>query len=275
MLLPAIIIPVYNAYEQVQDCLDSLDSYSPNAHVLIINDASTDLRLKPLLHSWTRAGAHRQLLENETNRGFVYSVNRGIAQFETDVVLLNSDTLVTPGWLESLAACLGSGRAVATATPWTNNGEIVSFPHFCRASPVPGNRDELARAIKSAGQPVYPELPTAVGFCMAISRQAIEDIGQFDEAAFGRGYGEENDFCMRASQAGMVNVLCDDAYVAHVGAASFGPVGLHPGQDSMNRLLLKHPDYQDRVQTFIGQDPLAPRRNYLLNAIRRAGVSIG
>jgi GT2 family glycosyltransferase len=193
---------------------------------------------------------------------------------ETDVILLNSDTEVTSGWLQHLASCLDSDVTIATATPWSNNGEIVSIPGFCRSNPVPDNPDNIATLIASCGRPVYPEIPTAVGFCMAISLQTIRLIGLFDEVTFGLGYGEENDFCLRAGQAGLRNVLCDNAYVVHHGGASFGPLGLTPDEKSMQRLLGKHPDYQHKVSEFIQMDPLAPRRTEILDYLERAGAGM-
>ena len=90
-----------------------------------------------------------------------------------------------------------------------------------------------------------------------------------DVNQFGRGYGEENDFCQRAEKASFHNVLCDDAYVVHHGGASFQPLGLSPGEESMQRLLAKHPDYQDKVMEFIHTDPLAPRRQEILDCLQR------
>jgi GT2 family glycosyltransferase len=118
-------------------------------------------------------------------------------------------------------------------------------------------------------------MPTAVGFCMAISLRAISRIGLFDEATFGRGYGEENDFCQRAEKAGMRNVLCDDAYVVHHGGASFGPLGLKPDQNSMNRLLARHPDYMRKVSEFIETDPLKVRRQQILDCLERNSAVMG
>ena len=280
----AVIIPVFNAFEHVQACLESVAAACPGGNssaarcsdtnselyeVLLIDDASTDERIRPLLERWVNEGPARSLLQNDRNRGFVFSINRGISQLAGDVVVLNSDTMVTPGWLQALANCLASDPGIATATPWSNNGEIVSFPHFCIAGPVPENPGELAAAIRSAGSPVYPELPTAVGFCMAISRRAIERIGLFDEQTFGRGYGEENDFSMRAIAQGMKNVLCDNAYVAHHGGGSFAPLGLQPDPDSMRRLLGKHPRYQKLIENFIREDPLQARRQTLIDSVQR------
>jgi GT2 family glycosyltransferase len=190
------------------------------------------------------------------------------------VVLLNSDTEVAGGWLRRLADCLESDSSIATATPWSNNGEIVSIPEFCTVNNVPQAADAVAAVIANCGNPQYPEIPTAVGFCMAISLRAIKIVGLFDEATFGRGYGEENDFCQRAEQAGLRNVLCDDAYVVHHGGASFGPLGLKPDEESMQRLLAKHPDYHRRVSEFIREDPLAPRRQQILDCLEREGVGM-
>ena len=271
MSLPLIIVPVFNALDHLEVCLESITRTVPtDTRVLLIDDASTDLRVRPLLQSWVNeAKPYRQLLLHEKNMGFVATANHGMRLATTDVVLLNSDTQVTSGWLQHLANCLESDRSIATATPWSNNGEIVSIPAFCAANSVPENPDTIASAIASCGEPHYPEMPTAVGFCMAISLQAIERVGMFDEETFGRGYGEENDFCQRVEQAGLRNVLCDNAYVVHHGGASFGPLGLKPDDSSMQRLLAKHPDYQDKVMEFIHTDPLAPRRQEILDCLQR------
>ncbi len=277
MSLPLIIVPVFNAFEKLEACLDSIPrTVPPGTRVLLIDDASTDTRVRPLLQSWVNeAKAFRRLLVHGVNRGFVATANHGMRLADTDVVLLNSDTEVTRGWLQSLADCLDSDDSIATATPWSNNGEIVSIPKFCVCNPVPRDLDVIASTIKNCGQASYPEMPTAVGFCMAISLRAIKLIGLFDEATFGLGYGEENDFCQRAEQAGLRNVLCDDAYVVHHGGASFGPLGLKPDEESMQRLLAKHPDYLRKVSEFIKTDPLEPRRQQILDCLERSAVGMG
>lgn len=276
MSLPLIIVPVFNAFEQLRACLDSISrTVPPDTRILLIDDASTDTRVQPLMQSWVNeAKSVRRFHAHAKNRGFVATANHGMQLAETDVVLLNSDTEVTRGWLENLADCLDSDDSIATATPWSNNGEIVSIPEFCVSNAVPGDPEVIASLIKSCGYPAYPEIPTAVGFCMAISLRAIKRIGLLDEVTFGRGYGEENDFCQRAEQAGMRNVLCDDTYVVHHGGASFGPLGLKPDQNSMQRLLAKHPEYMRKVTEFIKTDPLAPRRKQILDCLERKGVGM-
>jgi GT2 family glycosyltransferase len=275
--LPTVIMPIYNAPQELAACLDSLHRNTPaRCEVLLLDDASDDPAVQPLLRHWLgRAGPGWSLESQAHNLGFVATVNRGMQLTRGNVVLLNSDTVLTPGWVEGLQRCLAADDTIATATPWTNNGEIVSLPVFCQANPLPADAAAIARVIGATGQPAYPEIPTAVGFCMAISRAAIDALGLFDQELFGLGYGEENDFSMRARHAGMRNVLCDDVYVAHVGGRSFAPRNLRPDASAMQKLLSRHPDYLQLIEDFIAADPLAGRRNELISALRHGGIEIG
>jgi GT2 family glycosyltransferase len=271
--LPSVIVPVHNAPDELDGCLASLAATVPaDAEVIVIDDASQDAAVTTVLTHWQqRTGSRWQFLFQPQNLGFVSTVNRGMQMTRGDVVLLNSDTEVTTGWLEGLQRCLASDCTIATATPWTNNGEIASLPNFCQANPAPADREKVASVIADTGHACYPDVPTAVGFCMAITRQALTELGQFDAETFGMGYGEENDFSMRAQLAGMRNVLCDDVYVVHLGGRSFGPLGLKPDETSMQNLLALHPSYLELVQEFIATDPLAQRRHELLDALAAAG----
>jgi GT2 family glycosyltransferase len=273
----SVVIPVYNAPEELERCLASVYSTVPDdTEVVVIDDASPDPSTQTVLNRWREVmPASWKFHANQKNRGFVATANLGMRLTQNDIVLLNSDTEPTPGWLRGLQKCLSSDPLIATATPWTNNGEIASIPRFCQVNPVPPDASAVARVIALTGSAIYPELPTAVGFCMAIARSSIDSIGLFDEDLFGKGYGEENDFSMRAVQAGMRNVLCDDVYIVHLGGRSFGPTGLKPDESSMQRLLSRHPDYLLQVQKFITADPLAPRRTSILDALDRAGVPMG
>jgi GT2 family glycosyltransferase len=261
-----VVIPVYNAATALRRCLDSLLTRLPEtAAVILVDDASTDPAIAGVIDGFAaQCPAPCSVLRQPRNRGFVGSANLGMQASTRDVVLLNSDTVVTHGWLERLAACLASDSRIATATPWSNNAEICSLPEFCRANPEPDDPECLARAVVDAGPPRYPDLPTAVGFCMAIRREALAALGDFDEATFGRGYGEENDFCLRAAGHGWRNVLCDDAYVVHQGGASFAASADRPGGAAMDRVLARYPDYNARVSAFIAEDPLGPLRARVL-----------
>jgi GT2 family glycosyltransferase len=265
----AIVVPVFNAVEETRRCLEAVAETLDiaKAGVIVIDDASTDEGIRPLL---AELPSDWVMVRNEHNLGFVATANLGMALAgRSDVVLLNSDTQVSAGWLEALLACAESDPGIASITPLTNHGEIAAVPEFCRPNPWPKDPARWARAARESGPPSYPDLPTAVGFCMYMRRAAIDEIGGFDEIAFGRGYGEENDWCCRASAAGWRHVLCDHAFVAHQGGASFGPLGLAPGGAAMDTLLARHPDYLRQVQAFIAADPFAVRRRQITECYQR------
>lgn len=263
----AVVVPVYNAARETARCLQALAATVPAGQsVILIDDGSTDPEIPRLLGEFR---GRWQVIRRAKNRGFVATANEGLAlAAPADVVLLNSDTVPAGRWLDRLRACVSSDSRIASATPFTNNGEIASLPEFCRANPLPSDPERWAAACLEAGPPEYPELPTAVGFCMYLRRACLDGIGDFDAEAFGRGYGEENDWCMRAAAGGWRHVLCDDAYVAHQGNASFGPEGLFPDESAMRRLLARHPDYLERVREFIDADPLEPVRRRVLDRLR-------
>ena len=274
--LPTVIVPVHNALDALDACLASLDRTLPaGSPVLVADDASTDPRLAPMLAGWAaRTPLAALVVRRAANLGFPGNCNLAFAETgDADVVLLNSDTVTTPGWLQRLAECGAADPRIATATPWSNNAEICSFPRFCEDNPAPEHPDFVAEA--AAGMPrEYPDLPTAVGFCMLVRRAALRALGGFDAATFGAGYGEENDFCLRAAAMGWRNVLCPTAYVVHHGGASFAPLGLQPNGDNLARLLARWPGYHERVARFILDDPLRPLRERLdqrLGALARSG----
>lgn len=268
-----VIIPVYNAAADLGRCLAAVAAtVPPETRVTLIDDASTDEAVQALFRDLAKGGERRwQLRRNPRNLGFVRTVNRAMKSGHDDVILLNSDTVPAGEWYGRLVACAAHDERIATATPFSNNAEICSFPEFCRDNPPPPDPELVARAALEAGPPQYPELPTGVGFCLFIRRTALNQLGLFD-VRFGHGYGEENDFCMRAREAGWRNVLCDDAYVVHLGGRSFSEFGLVPRNDTaMERLRSRYPDYEALVADFIRRDPLAGRRAAISDRLAALG----
>ena len=261
-----IIIPVYGALSALSRCLGSLfECSSPDFRVLIADDATPGGSLMvPLYRELSRFGASLSYVRRTYNLGFIGNINLAFTETTGDVVILNSDTVVTPGWLERLGEAFASDARIATATPWSNNAEICSIPDFCRSNALPSDASIWAEAALQAGAPSYPDLPTGVGFCMAIRRAAWDEVGDFDQATFGRGYGEENDFCLRVAGHGWRNVLCDNAFVAHEGGVTFAAEGLAPGGENLARLLARYPDYNRRVAEFIMADPLRAKREAIV-----------
>lgn len=114
-----IIIPVYNAVEDVTRCIDSVRRHSPkHCRIVLIDDCSPDERIAAIFAALqAQADARIMLLKNASNRGFIGTVNRGMSLSKNDVVLLNSDTIVTSGWLAKLQRCADSDRRIGTITP--------------------------------------------------------------------------------------------------------------------------------------------------------------
>lgn len=268
-----IVVPIYNAAGDLARCVDSVLAHSSGDwRLLLIDDASPEIAIRTYF-SGLRARRLPQvsLLRNERNLGFTLTANRGMleARADADVVLLNSDTVVTRGWLDKLARCAASDPRIGTITPFSNNAEICSLPRFCANNPWPVTQDPepLVTALELAAVPTYPDLPTGVGFCFYIRRALIDAIGGFDPA-FGLGYGEENDFSLRAAAAGYRNVLCEDAFVLHLGGSSFGDRRADLADRNTALLLERHPGYLDLVHSYIAADPLRPLREFALSEYR-------
>jgi GT2 family glycosyltransferase len=261
-----VCVPVYDGFDSVKPCLSALVAAPVNARfrTVIINDASPDERIAPMLNAFALAYPRIQVRHNAANRGFTWNVNQAFVAAAADehLCLLNSDTLVTSHWLDEMLTCVTGDASVGTVTPFSNNATICSFPDFSRAWPVPeaAERERIATALRT--NPAAPvDLPTGVGFCMLISAACREKVGPFDIENFPRGYGEENDFCMRAASAGFRNVLCTNAYVAHEGGVSFSESTQALMKIGGERLMAKHPTYDAQVSEWIARDPVSARRS--------------
>ena len=260
-----VIIPVYRGYADTLACIHSvLTSENKTPYELVvIDDASPEPDLSDALDRLARMGLI-SLLRNERNLGFVGTVNRGMALHpDRDVLLLNSDTLVFNDWVDRVRA--HAGPDVASITPFTNNGTICSYPEFCRDNPgkLEVSFSELDLIAARVNRDRSVEVPTGVGFCMYITRRALDVIGLFDIETFGRGYGEENDFCVRAFEQGMRNVHALDVFVFHSGETSFGADASQAKKAGLKALIAKHPGYIARVEKYIGVDPARKARQRL------------
>ncbi|HET7403286.1 MAG TPA: glycosyltransferase [Usitatibacter sp.] len=270
-----IVVPVYRSLAATRRCIESVLA-APCAEpreVVVIDDASPE----PALSAWLRVLAQEgriTLLAHPANTGFVASANEGMALHpDRDVVLLNSDTQVAPGWLDRLAACARREPNVATVTPFTNNGSLCSYPRFAAPNALPRDMDTAAldALFADVNRGVAIDIPVGVGFCLYVRRAAIEIAGPFDEAAFGRGYGEEVDFCMRAARAGLRNLLAADVFVFHEGEVSFGADG--SGRRAAAQAIVdeRYPEFQPIARDFVAREPLLQyRRRVDLERLRRS-----
>jgi GT2 family glycosyltransferase len=264
---------VFNGAEALGECLASLARWRPEASdIVLVDDASTDERIAPMLSAFAAAHACVTVLAMPANQGFVRAANRGAqVHAQSDVLFLNSDTVVTEGWLEAMRAALEGDPAVAICCPLSNNASLLSVPRFQQENELPEglDADAMARLVReSAGEPAQLELPTCVGFCMLVRREAWERWGPFDEA-FGAGYGEEDDLAQRVRRDGGRISCASNAFVFHRGGTSFGTSQALLARRRVNAamLLARWPEYSDRVRAFCESNPLRPRLERLWDAL--------
>lgn len=274
-----LVLPVYNAYELLRECLDRVSTHTDlEWHLIIIEDCSTDDRILPFLREWSDARPVSQvtLLENQTNLGFIGSVNRGLRKalaLGDPVVLLNSDALVPRGWASRLLAPLRD-ETIASTTPMSNDAEILNAPIICRPSPLAqGEADAIdVRAQELLSGAPYVDLPTGVGFCMAISPAWLARVPQLD-TVFGRGYGEEVDWCRKIMQLGGRHVNVPDLFIEHRGGESFGSDEKLSLIAANGEIITKrYPKFDAEVQEFIANDPLIGPR-LMMGLLRIAATS--
>ena len=270
-----VVVPVYKGYDETLRALHAVLSEAQAARfaLLVLNDRSPDARLTDDLRALARRGLFTYH-ENPENLGFVGTINRALdLTGARDVILLNSDTIVYGDWIDRLLAHAARDPLVGTITPFSNNATICSYPDSDRNNTV---ALELSpRALDAAAAAANPgrwvEVPTGVGFCFYMRGSLIAELGPLDAEAFGKGYGEENDYCMRVLKAGARNILAADVFVYHSGKISFSEVYDSEYTQGQAALLAKHPDYTLRIERFVAADPAADvRLNLDLYRLARA-----
>lgn len=262
-----VVVPVFKGYAETLRCLLSVLKAPVTIPycVTVVDDASPEPRLVAALERLRDLGLI-SLIQNPENLGFVGSVNRGMALHrECDVVLLNSDTEVYGDWLDRLYRTKESQARTGTVTPLSNNATICSYPRFAYDNPYPleidyPSLDTLASRLNAG---VVVDCPSGVGFCMYIVRAALDDVGLFDEQTFGRGYGEENDFCQRAMAKGWRNLISAEVFVRHLGAMSFQGDKAQRVAEATQTIGRLYPAYHQDVANFIAADPLYQARQRL------------
>lgn len=271
-----VIIPVFKQFELVRQCIDSLLAADCRTQhtIVVIDDCSGEPELSAHLADLAELGAI-ELHTNRQNLGFTRTVNFGMRLHpDRDVVLLNSDTIAYPQWLDRICAAALSAKDIATVNPMTTQfgSHISCYPgltgKFEEALEVEDRRlDAIARDV-NAGRRIA--VHTTVGFCMYISRKALNDIGYFDVENFPVAYGEETDFCYRASKAGWRHLVAGDVFITHLEGRSYGDRKAAMMADMLDRIVRLHPEVPHHDRQFQDTDPVRPIRTAIdLGRIRR------
>lgn len=253
-----IIIPVYADWGTLRQCINALTKYYVNnqsVDVYFVNDGGQEAdilekKIQAKISRLSNFSYHR----NEKNLGFVKNCNNAVfnvvSDKKADILLLNSDTIPTEGFVEEMSRILYSQKDIGLVNPRSNNATIWSVPMDSRYICKPKRSYKLWRNIKNSIPEKYTS-PLSHGFCMLIRREVIDEIKFFDEI-YGKGYGEENDFAMRAYHHGWLSASANYAFVFHHGSKSFGDeVRNEQGERNMKILLERYPDYLERVQEYV------------------------
>lgn len=253
-----VIIPVYKGYDDTINCIYSilLSNCKIGFEIIVIDDCSPDQKLSDALVDLSNLGLI-ELIKNNENLGFVKSVNKGMnIHPDRDILLLNSDTEVYNDWLIRIHDQAYNNNA-DTVTPLSNNATICSYPKWLADNMRKMEIEyyELDLLAKKINNKSFVEIPTGVGFCMYIKRIVLDRLGYFNESEFGKGYGEENDFCMRVLKEGGKNILALDTFVRHTGEVSFEETSTIQKKKGMESLLRIYPNYNKLVRKHIDEDP--------------------
>ena len=274
--MATVVIPVWGPSPDLQRCLDSvLGATDLSVHeVVVVGDGPLDPGPAEVVARATaaRTGGVR-LLATPRRRGFPAAANSGLALAPGDAVILNSDTEVAEGWLERLAEAARRRPRTASVTPFSNDATLCSLPRPFAANALPAGHSvaSFAKLVSERSARIAPEIPTGVGFCLYVTRAALDEVGPFEEGAFGDGYGEEVDWCLLAAARGFVHVLDDATFVWHRGGGSFGPERRRRERAAERLLARRHPGFLPRLARFMRQDPLATVRERVLDGLRPPG----
>ena len=269
-----VIVPVYDGIAETAKCLAELfgsrQRNKTEFQVTIIDDCGPEPAMRALLDEFSHHNS-THLIANERNLGFVSSVNKALALSKGhDVVLLNADAVVANDWLDRLRAAAYSSDSVASVTPFSNNATVCSYPDPLLENSMPKDitLSEIDNICKEVNQGIVIDIPSGIGFCMYMRADAISEVGLLDAERFGQGYGEENDWCIRARDLGWKHLHACNVFVEHIGGVSFG-------QDKKSSLVEKnlkiltaiYPEYTPIVMDYLQSDPARLPRNRI--SIRR------
>jgi len=262
-----IVVPVYGDWPSLAECVEALRQHVDGRHaVMFVNDCGPDVDLIEKNLKRAIKGTAYQYYRNPKNLGFVGACNRAVLELDTtnnDILLLNSDTKVTEGFLEEMLEVLYDSPKHGAVSPRSNNATIGTVPLSSagKGGIEPEKSYALFKRLKTR-LPKYTVVPIIHGFCMLIRRPLIKRYGLFD-TVFGRGYGEEVDFCQRLKKHGYLSVLSNRAYVFHLEARSFSLETKAKLMAEHNKIVWKRwPDYRQSVRDYMSE--AIPREDDLL-----------
>jgi GT2 family glycosyltransferase/glycosyltransferase involved in cell wall biosynthesis len=221
----SIVIPVYNALELTKRCIKSVfDHGSEHTFEIIVVDNGSAPDVEAWLQSTAGAHANFSYLRYPEPLGFAKSVNAGAAAARGDVlIILNSDTLVTPRWMDELYLALQADPSLGAITPSTNHAGEPAQMDFGTVD-LPSSKALAIVARRAAGQQTAPSilyLPQRLTFfCVALRRSTWLEFDGLDEA-YRVGNFEDDDLCLRLRVAGYRLGVAQHVFLYHHNNATF------------------------------------------------------
>lgn len=226
-----VVVCVHNALGDVHRCFSSIIERSTRPLRLIVVDDGSGKETARYLDAFAARNPTVDLQRKASPpHGYTIAANIGLRASTADyVVLLNSDTVVTRGWLEHLTTAGDASASSGVIGPLSNAASAQSVPEYQTGGNWAINQlprwlteDALALVVANlSGRTTIP-VPFLNGFCFCIRRRAIEAVGLFDEEQFAAGYSEENDYSRRVAEAGLHLIVAPRAYVYHSKSRSYG-----------------------------------------------------
>lgn len=255
-----IVVPVYADWRSLKACIKSLKkNVGDENKVIFVNDCGPQAaRLRQKIRKAIDKKRNFEYFHNKENLGFIKTCNRAVFELDNtdnDILLLNSDTKTTPGFLEEMQEIMAGNKTIGSISPRSNNATIATVPlsSAIHKGINPKESFKIWQKIKDK-LPRYQQVPVTHGFCMLIRRTVIEKYGLFDEV-FGKGYGEENDFCLRIKKHGYNSVLANHSYVFHLEARSFTLEAKAKLLEANSKILYKrYPDYRESVRSYMKKE---------------------